>query len=181
MKVVAAMVLALFVALPAHAAEMTAKLSGSKATIRFVRHDGALLLDVVETARVFGWEAKVVTPGRLVTICRDGEGGVCIPIRLKKVKSHKQNKRLYVEATALAKALRFEIEDREDVVALRKIRKPAADDDDIPTYNADWGRGRGFRVGQTLPDIPLYDMQGREVRFSSYLGKQLVIYVWASW
>lgn len=48
-------------------------------------------------------------------------------------------------------------------------------------YNSPWPKGRGFEVGQTVPDIPLYDMQGNEVRFSSYLGKQYILYCWASW
>ena len=51
----------------------------------------------------------------------------------------------------------------------------------VPSYNAEWGEGRGFRPGQTLPDIPLTDMQGREVRFSQFLGKRYIIYCWASW
>ena len=43
-----------------------------------------------------------------------------------------------------------------------------------------WPKDRGFNVGQTVPDIPLYDMKGNEVRFSRYLGKQYILYVWAS-
>lgn len=42
-------------------------------------------------------------------------------------------------------------------------------------------KGRGFKVGETLPDIPLYDMDGKEVCFSKYLGKQYILYCWASW
>ncbi|MEM7013187.1 MAG: hypothetical protein AAF585_17075 [Verrucomicrobiota bacterium] len=40
---------------------------------------------------------------------------------------------------------------------------------------------RGFMVGQMLPDISLTDLKGDEVRFSDFLGKQFVIYGWASW
>ena len=50
-----------------------------------------------------------------------------------------------------------------------------------PGYNAQWGRGRGFRKGDTLPDIPLVDVAGNEVRFSQFLGKRYILYCWASW
>ena len=40
---------------------------------------------------------------------------------------------------------------------------------------------RGFETGQTLPDISLIDLKGREVRFSDFLGKQYVLYGWSSW
>lgn len=51
----------------------------------------------------------------------------------------------------------------------------------VPDYNAPWPRERGFKVGQTVPDIPFYDMNGNEVRFSKFLGKRYVLYCWASW
>ena len=56
-------------------------------------------------------------------------------------------------------------------------RKPA----DTSGFNVDWGPGRGFRTGDTLPDIPLIDLQGNEVRFSRFLGKRYILYCWASW
>ena len=40
---------------------------------------------------------------------------------------------------------------------------------------------RGFDIGNTLPDIPLVDLDGVEVRFSEFLGQQYVLYGWASW
>ncbi len=48
-------------------------------------------------------------------------------------------------------------------------------------YTADWPSGRGFEVGDTVPDIPLVDMNGDEIRFSNFLGKRYVLYCWASW
>ncbi len=45
----------------------------------------------------------------------------------------------------------------------------------------DWPQGRGFAVGDTIPDIPLVDLEGNEVRFSKFLGKRYVLYCWASW
>lgn len=51
----------------------------------------------------------------------------------------------------------------------------------VPGYNDAWGKGRGFREGQTLPDIPLINLKGEEVRLGQFLGKQYVLYGWASW
>lgn len=48
-------------------------------------------------------------------------------------------------------------------------------------YTQDWPEGRGFDVGKTIPDIPLVDLEGNEVRFSKFLGKRYVLYCWASW
>lgn len=49
------------------------------------------------------------------------------------------------------------------------------------SYNKPWPENRGFAVGQTLPDIPLIDLDGNEVRFSAFLGKRYVLFCWASW
>lgn len=43
------------------------------------------------------------------------------------------------------------------------------------------GKGRGFGIGQTVPDIPLTNMEGEEVRLSQFLGKRYILYCWASW
>ena len=48
-------------------------------------------------------------------------------------------------------------------------------------YTSDWPEGRGFGIGNTVPDIPLVDLEGNEVRFSKFLGKRYVLYCWASW
>jgi len=48
-------------------------------------------------------------------------------------------------------------------------------------YAQTWPEGRGFDVGKTIPDIPLVDLEGNEVRFSKFLGKRYVLYCWASW
>ncbi|MEM9283590.1 MAG: hypothetical protein AAGA96_17345 [Verrucomicrobiota bacterium] len=50
-----------------------------------------------------------------------------------------------------------------------------------PAYHAEWGPDRGFEPGQTVPDIPLIDLDGNEVRFDAFLGKRYIIYGWASW
>lgn len=158
-----------------------ARVAGSENTVKAIQVDSQLLLHVDDVAGAFGWVAKVVTPGKLLTICREEKGGICVPLQLDSLTSKSADDGLYVEAKALARALRFDVAERNGTLRLEPRQQ--ADDNavDLPAYNAAWGEGRGFRVGQTLPDIPLYDMQGREVRFSRYLGKQYILYCWASW
>lgn len=166
----------------AFAAEETATVSSSKRRVELARKDKTLFLHVNQAAEAFGWQAKIVTSGKLLTLCREGNGGLCIPLRLEKVETLRIEKTLFVEANALARALRFSIDDRKNRVILSPATsKDGKEDPDVPAYNSVWGKGRGFRVGQTLPNIPLYDMQGREVRFSKFLGKQYIVYCWASW
>jgi hypothetical protein len=167
--------------------ENFATVEGSSSRVSLKRHDSRLFLDAGQTAKAFGWIAKVVKLPKqegqngLLTLCRDEQGGLCIPIRLGKVKFIDYLKGFYVEATPLAKALRFEVVEKDGKVTLRPLGKAVSSDSDIPAYNADWGKGRGFRAGQTLPDIPLYDLNGQETRFSQFLGKQYILYCWASW
>ena len=52
---------------------------------------------------------------------------------------------------------------------------------ELPAYHTDWGPGRGFEVGQRVPDIPLFDMQGKERRLGEFLGQPYVLFCWASW
>ena len=166
----------------AFAAEETATVSSSKRRVELARKDKTLFLHVNQAAEAFGWQAKIVTSGKLLTLCREGNGGLCIPLRLEKVETLRIEKTLFVEANALARALRFSIDDRKNRVILSPATsKDGKEDPDVPAYNSVWAKGRGFRVGQTLPDIPLYDMRGREVRFSKFLGKQYIVYCWASW
>lgn len=164
------------------AVERTARI-GDQSGVRFLRNDKTLLLHAADTAAAFGWEAKVVTKGRLLTICRDADdaNGACIPVRLDKTAHRDLDAGLFVDAEVLAGALRFTVERQDGKVSLKKTEPTDAVDSDVPAYNAAWGAGRGFRPGQTLPDIPLVDTDGEEVRFSRFLGKRYILYVWASW
>jgi len=183
MKYLTLAILPTLLATAAFGAEKKATVVGSKATIRYHKQEKKLLLHVDDASKAFGWEAKLVKPDELLTICRGGETGVCIPVRLKKVTWTKQKSGIFVDAKVLAKTLRFKIEEKEGKVALRRKKKKKDADAiaSLPSYNEAWGEGRGFQVAQTLPDIPLYDLDGNEVRFSQFLGKQYVIYAWASW
>ena len=160
--------------------ETSARIVGARNLVAYRRVDGALLLDAKATAEAFGWTAKVVSPGKLLTICRDEAGGVCIPVRIAGEKHTIDRGRLFVDAAALARALRFAVDDRDGSVTLRPTTQTRTEEDP-PAYNAAWPEGRGFGVGDTLPDIPLYGMDGKEVRFSQFLGKQYILYCWASW
>jgi hypothetical protein len=124
----------------------------------------------------------VVVPGKLLTLCRGGDDRICIPIRIDSVVSDATQAGMYVESAAIERALQIQFTDYSSgSVAIKSSVAKSIGDDGIPAYNASWGTGRGFQVGQTLPDIPLIDLDGREVRFSKFLGKRYIIYCWASW
>jgi peroxiredoxin len=36
-------------------------------------------------------------------------------------------------------------------------------------------------VGKPIPDVALVDMAGKSVRLSSFRGKKLILFNWASW
>lgn len=150
--------------------------------IYFERHGDVLFVRCSELAEVLGYEFKVVQPGRLITFCRDGDEGFCIPVQLDDRNHRGNDNRLMLSADVAGNALRVRITDADGSVEVERL-PPAgiADKQSAPAYNADWGRGRGFNQGDTLPDIPLLDMQGNEVRFSQFLGKRYILYCWASW
>ncbi len=37
------------------------------------------------------------------------------------------------------------------------------------------------RVGDTVPEITLPDLDGKPVSLSSYSGRRLLVFMWASW
>lgn len=160
------------------AVDRVATVSGSDATVPFVKSGETVLVDVTESAKAFHWRLKIVRPGQLIAFCRDSG---CVPVRLTTVKSKTVGDRLFVEATAIGKALSFSVQIKKSRVTLVKLAAAKGETESLPAYNAKWGKGRGFRVGQTLPDIPLVDLRGNEVRFSKFLGKQYIVYCWASW
>lgn len=158
-----------------------ARVENSETRIAFLRRHSKLLLHADQTARALGWQAKVVAENRLLTLCRDGGRGICVPVRLDHIASARTDAGLFVEADALAKPMRFRVEDRRAGATLVRLSEARLEAADIPGYNAAWGPGRGFRVGDTLPDIPLIDLEGHEIRFSHFLGNQAILYCWASW
>lgn len=172
------LLLTLCFSLPSANAKEEATVAGSRVAVPILRVGDRALLDAEKTGAAFGWKLKVVTPGKLITFCRTSG---CIPVRLGKVKFKRVEKRLFVDAAALGKALGFSIRIDKGKIRLVKLDASKRESTTTPAYNARWGTGRGFRQGQTLPDIPLVDLEGREVRFSKFLGRQYIIYCWASW
>lgn len=160
---------------------LTATVEGSKQSVKTARSDDVLLLNAVDLAIALGQEAKVVSNGRLLTFCQTGDDGLCIPVSLRDVQSTGKGESLFVDAKVLARALRLEIDDQKTQIVIRRSTGKLNDEANIPAFNTAWGEGRGFRPGQTLPDIPLMGMDGQEVRFSHFLGKRYIIYCWASW
>lgn len=158
-----------------HAADFAA-VAGTEKTVPLRTVKGRALLDADKAARAYGWTWKIVAPRKFGTFCNDAG---CVPLSLSKTASATINGRLFLDAHAVGRALGFRAVKEGNAILLKPEK--IAPDDDLPAYNAAWGKGRGFRPGQTLPDIPLTDVKGNEVRFSAFLGKKYIIYCWASW
>lgn len=43
------------------------------------------------------------------------------------------------------------------------------------------GQSGGVEVGKAVPDVSLLDMASETVRLSSFRGKKLILFNWASW
>jgi hypothetical protein len=150
--------------------------------IHSLRDDGRLYLNAADVAAALDLELKTVDPRTLITYCRDGDRGFCIPIRLTDSNHRSEGDTLLLAAEILAEALRVRLVAADGKIALEKLAVERSGQVDLANgYNADWGPKRGFEVGQTLPDIPLVDMKGNEIRFSHFLGKRYILYCWASW
>ncbi len=164
-------------------AEITrAFVEGSAKTVRMLQQDGQVLLHADDLAAAIEWELKTVTAGRLVTFCKTESSEICVPIRLDRVVHSFQDGALYLRAIDVLPGLGLESAVEGEQLVLRTAGDATVDlADSTPEYHATWGPGRGFQTGQTLPDIPLFDLDGNEVRFSRFLGKQYIIYCWASW
>lgn len=151
--------------------------------VRFLRDADTLFLNCQDVAKALEYEFKVVTNGRLATFCRSGKNGICLPIRLNPDNHITIGNEVAVTARVLASAMQFSyIQHGEYVsIVLKTLASPGAETKATPAYNATWPEGRGFQKGNTLPDIPLLDLHGEEVRFSRFLGKKYILYCWASW
>lgn len=145
-------------------------------------HDesSTLLLDADAVAAAFGWELKRVDKPALLVACR---ADVCVPIQLEDVKHTTKDGVAFVDAAALGAAMGFNVETKDGMARLVAVdgADAARNAQQPPAYHEDWGDGRGFDVGQTLPDVPLIDLDGNEVRFGKFLGKRYILYGWASW
>ncbi|MBI2477164.1 MAG: hypothetical protein HYV60_00440 [Planctomycetia bacterium] len=161
---------------------MNFKLSTSE-RIRFVRDGEDLFVSSIDVAAALQLEAKVVTPHRMLTFCRAGDAGYCIPVQLTSANHRGDNAGVMLDADVVSRALSCRIIVDGDKITLDKIGdlELGTTAPQEESYNAKWPAGRGFGVGETLPDIPLVNLQGDEVRFSQFLGKRYVLYCWASW
>ena len=152
-------------------------------SIRFSRDKDVLFLNAADLAKSLELELKIVDPQGLVTFCRDKDGGFCIPVRLGADNHRHDGEQLLIAADVVRKALRFKVvEVGERITIVANPQSPVSDERiGAPGYNAPWEAGRGFAKGYTLPDIPLVDVTGNEVRFSQFLGNRYILYCWASW
>ncbi len=175
MRIVAFLIALACVAHSAFAGEY-ATIAASGQTVALRKSDSAVLLNADQVAKAYGWLGKTVDKLTWVA-CKNDR---CVPVPLTKVAHETKDGVLWIDAAALGRALGFTVRSRKgrtELIVAKTQGVIAA----VPSYHADWGSGRGFKNGQTLPDIPLVDMQGKEVRFGQFLGKRYIIYGWASW
>jgi hypothetical protein len=151
--------------------------------IRYSHDEKVLFLNAADVAKSLAFELKIIDPQKLVTFCRDKDGGYCIPIRLNADNHRFDGEQLLIAAAVVSQALRFQVVERPGKVTIVSQSEPftRTGPNAAPGYTAAWGDGRGFGRGDTLPDIPLVDVAGNEVRFSRFLGKRYILYCWASW
>jgi uncharacterized sulfatase len=156
---------------------------GRPRQVRCTTEQGTLYLNCMDAAKVLDYELEIVRPGELLTFCRVSSGGHCIPVRLSPENHRGKGWELMVSAPILQSALRFRIvrEGEKCLLLPKEAAESTGTGEQVPAYNAQWGPGRGFRVGERVPDIPLVDLDGNEVRFSRFLGKRYILYCWASW
>lgn len=149
--------------------------------IRFHNESKILFVCGKDVAEATGFEFKAVSKS-LVTFCRGDDNAFCTPVRLTATNHRVLGGKLMISAKELGKALRYSVTEASGRIVVQK-NTDRPDDDSLRTagYISDWGKGRGFEIGETLPDIPLVDLDGAEVRFSRFLGKRYILYVWASW
>ncbi len=151
--------------------------------IRFSRDKKVLFLNAEDLAKSLAFELKIIDPQRLVTFCQDKDGGYCIPIRLVADNYRRDGDQILIASDIASQALRFRVVETTSKVTIVPHTEPFVRQGTVaaPGYNAQWRPGRGFGKGDTLPDIPLVDVAGNEVRFSQFLGKRYILYCWASW
>ena len=150
--------------------------------IRFEKKEETLFVCGNDIAGTIEFDFKVVSSS-LVTFCKEGDNGICIPVRLTAANHRIRDNEVMLASDESSKALRHSITEDGGRIVVQKNARPRDDGGALTTagYSSDWGQGRGFQSGDTLPDIPLVDLNGQEVRFSTFLGKRYILYVWASW
>lgn len=155
--------------------------ANAQQTVSLLQQDSKTFLSCNDLSTVLGMEFKVVTPGKLATFCSVGADALCIPVRLNESNHRTADDDVFLLQTEAKSVLSLEVSVKDGKAHVIRATSDAAPTTTSGGFNSPWPEGRGFDVGQTVPDIPLIDMNGDEVRFGSYLGKRYILYCWASW
>lgn len=155
--------------------------ANAQQTVSLLQQDSKTFLSCNDLSTVLDMEFKVVAPGALATFCSAGEDALCIPVRLNESNHRTADDDVFLLQAEAKSVLSLEISVKDGKAQVTRASSDSTSTTTTGGFNSPWPEGRGFDVGQTVPDIPLVDMNGDEVRFSSYLGKRYILYCWASW
>lgn len=137
-------------------------------------------VSAADLAASLNMKLEVIPRNNMLTFCSTGPDAICIPLRLTDANSIRKKDMTFLLQSEAESILSVSISVN-GKSAIATPQKAASHVDLTEGYNSAWPTGRGFNLGETVPDIPLVGMDGQEVRFSEYLGKRYILYCWASW
>lgn len=137
-------------------------------------------VSAADLAASLNMKLEVISRNNMLTFCSAGPEAICIPLRLTDTNSLRKKDAIFLQQSTVESILSVSVSVNGNS-AIATPQKAASPVDLTEGYNSAWAKGRGFNLGETVPDIPLVGMEGEEVRFSEYLGKRYILYCWASW
>lgn len=137
-------------------------------------------VSAADLAAALNMKLETFPQNKMLTFCSSGADAICIPVRLTETNSRSRNSEIFLLKSKAESTLLVSISVK-GKTAFATPKDPTEPIDLTEGYNSAWPAGRGFNLGETVPDIPLVDMKGQEVRFSEFLGKRYILYCWASW
>ena len=156
--------------------------ANAQQVVSLLQQDSKTFLSCNDLGKVLEMDFKVVMEGKLATFCSAGPDALCIPVRLSESNHRIAADDVFLLLTDAKSILSIDVNvNAGSALVTRSSSATMPATTASGGFNSPWPEGRGFSIGQTVPDIPLIDMNGNEVRFGNYLGKRYILYCWASW
>ena len=87
--------------------------------VRFQHDREVLFLNAADVASSLGLKLEIVRPGQLLTFCREGDDGICIPIRLTAQNHRGDGNTLHLTAVVGKSSLRVQIVEDSGTITIR--------------------------------------------------------------